>query len=79
MSPTFLEQARPNLRQFLGYEFQSAIFKNVLKLQSNNAHAYRPQRVARLYSKVDLRRVVGNVRLKSWEMALLSQSMNCCL
>jgi ectoine hydroxylase-related dioxygenase (phytanoyl-CoA dioxygenase family) len=39
MSPTFLAQASPKLRQLLGYEFQSAIFKDVQKLQSNNAHA----------------------------------------
>ena len=36
MSPTFLEQASPKLRQLLGYEFQTAIFKDVQGLQSRN-------------------------------------------
>lgn len=39
MSPTFLEQASPKLKQLLGYEFQSAIFKDVQKLQSNTRNA----------------------------------------
>ncbi|MGV0025275.1 phytanoyl-CoA dioxygenase family protein [Phormidesmis priestleyi] len=39
MSPTFLEQASPKLRQLLGYEFESAIFKDVQRLQSNNRAA----------------------------------------
>ena len=39
MSPTFLEQASPKLRQLLGYEFQTAIFKDVQMLQSNNSVA----------------------------------------
>ena len=33
MSETLIEQASPKLRQLLGYEFQSAIFKDVLSLQ----------------------------------------------
>jgi ectoine hydroxylase-related dioxygenase (phytanoyl-CoA dioxygenase family) len=35
MSPTFLEKASPKLKQLLGYEFQSAVFKDVQRLQSN--------------------------------------------
>jgi ectoine hydroxylase-related dioxygenase (phytanoyl-CoA dioxygenase family) len=37
LSPTFLEQASPKLRQLLGHDFQAAIFKDVQKLQSRNA------------------------------------------
>jgi ectoine hydroxylase-related dioxygenase (phytanoyl-CoA dioxygenase family) len=36
ISPTFLEQASPKLRQLLGYEFQSALLKDVQGLQSLN-------------------------------------------
>lgn len=36
--PALLEQASPKLKQLLGYEFQAAIFKDVQKLQSSNAH-----------------------------------------
>jgi hypothetical protein len=39
LSSTFLEKTSPKLKQLLGYEFQSAIFKDVQRLQSNNAHA----------------------------------------
>ncbi|GAL93896.1 MULTISPECIES: hypothetical protein [Microcystis] len=39
MSPAFLEQASSKLKQLLGHEFQSAIFKDVQKLQSNNRAA----------------------------------------
>lgn len=39
MSPAFLEQASSKLKQLLGHEFQSAIFKDVQKLQSNNRDA----------------------------------------
>ncbi|MBD2460532.1 phytanoyl-CoA dioxygenase family protein [Oscillatoria sp. FACHB-1407] len=39
MSPAFLEQASPKLRQLLGYEFQSAIFKDVQRLQTNRSSA----------------------------------------
>lgn len=39
LSPPFLEQASPKLRQLLGYEFQSAILKDVQRLQSNNSNA----------------------------------------
>lgn len=39
LSPTFLEQASPKLKQLLGYEFESALFKDVQKLQSNNRTA----------------------------------------
>ncbi|MBW4527172.1 MAG: phytanoyl-CoA dioxygenase family protein [Phormidium tanganyikae FI6-MK23] len=35
VSPTVLEQASPKLKQLLGYEFQTAIFKDVQRLQSN--------------------------------------------
>ena len=38
LSPKFLEQASPKLKQLLGYEFQAAIFKDVQRLQSSNAH-----------------------------------------
>jgi ectoine hydroxylase-related dioxygenase (phytanoyl-CoA dioxygenase family) len=38
LSPTFLEQISPKLKQLLGYEFQSALFKDVQRLQSKNAH-----------------------------------------
>jgi ectoine hydroxylase-related dioxygenase (phytanoyl-CoA dioxygenase family) len=36
LSPTFLEQASPKLKQLLGYDFQAAIFRDVQKLQSHN-------------------------------------------
>lgn len=39
MSSAFLEQASPKLRQLLGYEFQSAIFKDVQRLQSSDRGA----------------------------------------
>ena len=43
LSPMFLEQASPKLRQLLGYEFQSAIFKDVQRLQSNRvARGFSP-------------------------------------
>lgn len=35
LSPAVLEQASPKLRQLLGYEFQSAIFRDVQKLRSS--------------------------------------------
>lgn len=35
LSSTFLEQTSPKLKQLLGYEFQSAIFKDAQRLQSN--------------------------------------------
>jgi ectoine hydroxylase-related dioxygenase (phytanoyl-CoA dioxygenase family) len=34
LSPTFLEQASPKLKQLLGFEFQSALFKDVQQLRS---------------------------------------------
>jgi len=34
VSPTFLDKASPKLKQLLGYEFTSAIFKDVQKFQS---------------------------------------------
>jgi ectoine hydroxylase-related dioxygenase (phytanoyl-CoA dioxygenase family) len=34
LSPTFLEQASPKLRQLLGFEFQAALFKDVQQLRS---------------------------------------------
>jgi ectoine hydroxylase-related dioxygenase (phytanoyl-CoA dioxygenase family) len=37
LSPTFLAQASPKLRQLLGHDFQAAIFKDVQKLQSPKA------------------------------------------
>ncbi|GAP98379.1 phytanoyl-CoA dioxygenase family protein [Leptolyngbya sp. NIES-2104] len=36
LSPTFLEQVSPKLKQLLGYEFQSAIFKDVQRLQATH-------------------------------------------
>jgi len=34
LSQTFIEQASPKLRQLLGYEFRSALFKDVQRVQS---------------------------------------------
>lgn len=39
LSPAFIEQASPKLKQLLGYEFHAAIFKDVQMLQSNNSMA----------------------------------------
>jgi ectoine hydroxylase-related dioxygenase (phytanoyl-CoA dioxygenase family) len=36
MSPAFIEQASPKLRQLLGYEFHADIFKDVQRLQKND-------------------------------------------
>ena len=39
LSPAFLEQASPKLKQLLGCEFQSAIFRDVQRLQFNHSDA----------------------------------------
>lgn len=37
ISPEFLEKASPKMKQLLGYDFHSAIFKDVQRLRSNKA------------------------------------------
>ncbi len=38
LSPTFLDQASPKMRQLLGYEFHAAILKDVQRLQSRRSN-----------------------------------------